>query len=75
MIKALGWTTVAVTVVVAGFFFRYDSLDPCEWMTQELAQYTGVPGVSGLGSTANMMMDTGQCLQNWMDLRVKGAEK
>ncbi|MBL4739580.1 MAG: hypothetical protein JKY12_01210 [Sneathiella sp.] len=75
MLKTVGWTTFAVVVVVTGFLYRYESLDPCEWMTQELVEYAGVPAVKGLGGTAGAIMGTGECLQNWMDLRVKGAEK
>ena len=75
MIKTMGWTAIAVVVIVAGFLYRYESLDPCEWMTQEPAEYAGVPGVQGLGGTAGVVMTTGECLQNWMDLRVKGAEQ
>ncbi|MFT6558113.1 MULTISPECIES: hypothetical protein [Sneathiella] len=74
MIKTIGWSAIAVVVVVAGFLYRYQSLDPCEWMTQELSEYAGISGISGLGSTAGAVMNTGECLQNWMDLRVKGAE-
>ncbi len=75
MIKALGWVAVGVVVIVAGFLYRYESLDPCEWMTQELTDYAGVSGIQGLGGTAGVVMSTGECLQNWMDLRVKGAEE
>lgn len=75
MLKTLGWTAFAVVVVVAGFLYQYESLDPCEWMAQELVEYAGVPSVKGLGGTAAAVMNTGECLQNWMDLRVKGAEK
>ncbi len=75
MIKTMGWAAVGVVVVTAGFLYRYDSLDPCEWMTQELGEYAGVSGVKGLGGTAGSLMGTGECLQNWMDLRVKDAEK
>ncbi len=75
MIKTMSWITVAVIVIIVGFLYRYESLDPCEWMTQELVAYTGVTGVTGLGGTAGVVMGTGECLQNWMDLRVKGAEK
>ncbi len=75
MIKTMGWTSAAVVVVVAGFLYQYESLDPCEWMTQELATYSGLTGIKGLGGTAGAVMGTGECLQNWMDLRVKGAEK
>lgn len=74
MLKTSGWIAAAVIIVIVGFLYRYESLDPCEWMTQEMAQYAGLPGVNGLGGTAGAVMSTGQCLQNWMDLRVKGAE-
>lgn len=74
MIKSMSWIAIAVIVVVAGFLYRYESLDPCEWMTQELTNY-GASGISGLGATAGVVMGTGECLQNWMDLRVQDAEK
>jgi len=74
MVKTVGWVAFAVVAVVAGFQYQYNSLDPCEWMTQEMAQYAGVPAVSGLGETAGVVLNKGECLQNWMDLRVKGAE-
>jgi len=75
MIKAVGWTIFGIVVIIGGFLYQYKSLDPCEWMTQELAELAGVTGVSGLGRTAGVVMSQGECLQNWMDLRVKGAEK
>ena len=74
MFKTLSWVVFAIIVVVAGFQYQYESLDPCEWMTQEIALTAGIPGVSGFGSTAGAILSKGECLQNWMDLRVKGAE-
>jgi len=74
MFKTVGWVVLAIIIVIVGFQYQYESLDPCEWMTQEIAMSAGIPGVSGLGSTAGAMMGKGECLQNWMDLRVKGAE-
>jgi hypothetical protein len=73
MIKAIGWTALGVTFVVGGFYYQYKSLDPCEWMTQEMAQYAGM-SVNGLGGTAGVVMGKQKCFENWMDLRVKGVE-
>lgn len=74
MIKTAGWIAGAIIIVVVGFQYRYESLDPCEWMTQEMAGIAGVSGITGLGNTAGVVLNKGECLQNWMDLRVKGAE-
>lgn len=74
MFKTAGWVVAAVALVVVGFQYRYESLDPCEWLTQEIVMSAGLPGVSGLGKTAGVVMSTGECLQNWMDLRVQEAE-
>ncbi len=74
MIKAIGWSALGVTILVGGFYFEYKSLDPCEWMTQELTRSAGLSSVSGLGTTAAHLMGKQECFQNWMDLRVKGAE-
>jgi len=60
--------------MVGGFYFEYESLDPCEWMTQEMTRFASIGGVSGLGDAAGHMMGKGECLTNWMDLRVKEAE-
>ena len=74
MIKTAGYVTAAIVIVLVGFQYRYESLDPCEWLTQEMVMSTGLPSVSGLGKTADAVMSKGECLQNWMDLRVQEAE-
>ncbi|WP_169567752.1 hypothetical protein [Sneathiella limimaris] len=74
MVKTAGWFLAAIVIVVGGFQYRYNSLDPCEWLTQDLTQFASLPGISGLGGAAGTVMSTGQCLQNWMDLRVKEKE-
>ncbi len=74
MFKTAGWIVAAIALVVVGFQYRYESLDPCEWLTQEMAMSTGLPGIQGLGAAADTVMSKGECLQNWMDLRVKDAE-
>ena len=75
MIKFLGWTMLAIVVVVAGFLIRYESLDPCEWLTQDLTAYAGLQPVTGLGETAGLVMEPSECIQRWADLRIKNAEK
>jgi len=74
MIKAIGWCSLLGVIMVGGFYFEYRSLDPCEWMTQEMTRFDNVGGVTGLGSAAGHIMAKGECLTNWMDLRVKEAE-
>ena len=74
MFKTAGYIIAAIALVVVGFLYRYETLDPCEWLTQEMAMSTGLPSVSGLGGAADVVLSKGECLQNWMDLRVKDAE-
>ena len=57
MIKILGWVMLGVIVVVAGFLYRYESLDPCEWLTQDLTAHAGLQPVTGLGEAAGLVME------------------
>ena len=75
MIKILGWVMLGVIVVVAGFLYLYESLDPCEWLTQDLTAHAGLQPVTGLGEAAGLVMETTECIQRWANLRIEDAEK
>lgn len=75
MIKFLGWVMLGIIVIVAGFLYRYESLDPCEWLTQDLTAHAGLQPVSGLGEAAGLVMEPMECIQRWANLRIEDAEK
>jgi len=75
MIKFLGWTMLGVIVIVAGFLYRYESLDPCEWLTQDLAVSAGLQPVRGLGDAAGFVMEPMECVERWAKLRIESAER
>ena len=75
MIKTLGWVMVGVIVIVAGFLYRYESLDPCEWLTQDLTAHTGLKPIAGLGDAAGLVMEPTECVKRWANLRVEDAQK
>lgn len=66
---------LGIIVIVAGFLYRYESLDPCEWLTQDLTAYAGLNPVSGLGETAGLIMEPTECIREWANLRIEAAEK
>jgi hypothetical protein len=66
---------LGIIVIVAGFLYRYESLDPCEWLTQDLTAYAGLNPVSGLGETAGLVMEPMECVREWANLRIETAEK
>jgi hypothetical protein len=75
MIKLLGWIMLGVIVVVAGFLYQYESLDPCEWLTQDLVAYSGLKPVSGLGDTAGLILEPTECIKRWANLKIESAEQ
>ncbi|TNE40263.1 MAG: hypothetical protein EP348_02400 [Alphaproteobacteria bacterium] len=75
MIKFLGWVMLGVIVIVAGFLYRYESLDPCEWLTQDMAAHAGLKPITGLGGTAGLIMEPTECFSRWANLRVEDAQK
>ncbi|PHQ70839.1 MAG: hypothetical protein COB93_04535 [Sneathiella sp.] len=74
MIKFLGWTMLGIIVVVAGFLYQYESLDPCEWLTQDYAATAGLQPISGLGEAAGLVLEPTECLTRWANLRIENAE-
>ncbi|WP_373085171.1 hypothetical protein [Sneathiella sp.] len=75
MIKLLGWVMLGIIVIVAGFLYRYESLDPCEWLTQDLTAHAGLKPVTGLGNTAGLIMEPTECIKRWANLRVEDAKQ
>lgn len=75
------WVKIAVlviVVIVVGFFIRYGSGHPCDWLVHDLSAKSGMPqlvieGVllaqfRGEDPTARI------CLSRWVDLHVNGLE-
>ena len=78
---------VRFLVIVAGLvaaaaiatYARYQSLDPCDWMEQDLAAQTELPDVAvGLQISAAFLLEgitdpgPGDCLVKWWDWRREG---
>jgi hypothetical protein len=66
IIKSIGWLAVLALLIASVFLLYYKSLDPCEWMTQEMSRNAGLP-MEGLGRLVAPAMSTGECAQNWLD--------
>ncbi len=75
MIKLIGWIAILLLIIAGGFYYHYQSFDPCEWMTQELTAKSGLNPVTGLGNTAGLVMDSGECFSRWIDFRIDQAEQ
>ena len=66
IIKSIGWLAVIAVLIASGFLLYYKSLDPCEWMTQEMSRNAGLP-MEGLGRLVAPALSTGSCARNWLD--------
>ena len=81
---------VRFAVIVAGLlaaaavatYARYESLDPCDWMEQDLVTQSGLPAVAvEIRIRAAFLLDgitepdAGDCLVKWWEWRRDGVPK
>ena len=63
----------------AATYVRYESLDPCDWMEQDLARQSGLPLIA---VRARILLEFGlkgitdptvyDCLSEWWEIRAEG---
>ncbi len=75
------WLKIAVLVIVmivVGFFIRYGSGHPCDWLVHDLSAKSGMPQlvIEGvlLAQFRGEDPTVGTCLSRWVDLHVNGVE-
>ena len=82
MIRILIIVAGLLIVAVVATYGRYQSLDPCDWMEQDLATQSSLPRVAvELQIAAAFLLDgitepgPGDCLTKWWDWRREGLPK
>ncbi len=80
--KWLSLASILVITAVVATYFRYQSLDPCDWMEQDLASESSLPLlVVQTKIRAEFLLDgitepgPGDCLTAWWDLRSNGLSE
>ena len=78
--RYLGLALALIVAAVAATFWRYGSLNPCDWLERDTAQASGLPYlVAQARIRAEFLLDGitepdgGQCLTAWWDLRAETA--
>lgn len=79
MLRALVIVAGLLVVAVIATYARYESLNPCDWMTHDLAAESSLPQVAvELQISAAFLLDgiteptSGDCLVKWWDWRKEG---
>lgn len=75
------WLKIAVLVIVmivVGFFIRYGSGHPCDWLVHDLSAKSGMPQLVIEGVLLAQLKGEdptiGTCVSRWADLHVNGVE-
>ena len=76
--------TIGLLLIIAAIvatYFRYQSLDPCDWMEQDLAAESDLPLIMLRAQIrAEFLLDgitepgPADCISAWWDLRSNGLE-
>jgi hypothetical protein len=83
--KLMKYALIALALAVAASaatYARYESLDPCDWMAQDLARESGLPTFMVEAKIrAQFLLDgvtnptTYQCLSAWWKVRAESASE
>ncbi len=79
LFKATALVAALAGAAMAATYWRYQSLDPCDWMTRDLVQDSDLPELVVVARIrAEFLLegvtdpDPGQCLFKWWALRRDG---
>ena len=77
--KYLGIVAVLGVVAVIATLARYESVDPCEWLEQDMTRALGMPRVvaqarihAGFMFRGIVEPTSGECLEDWWRLKAEG---
>ncbi len=77
--KYLGIVVVLGVAAVIATFARYESLDPCDWLEQDMTRALGMPRVVAQARIRAGFMLRGiveppsrECLEDWWRLKAEG---
>ncbi len=77
--KYLGIGVVLAVAAVIATFARYESIDPCEWLEQDMTRALGMPRVVAQARIRAGFMLRGiveptsrECLEDWWRLKAEG---
>ncbi len=77
--KYLGIVVVLAVAAVIATFARYESIDPCEWLEQDMTRALGMPRIvaqarirAGFMFRGIVEPTSGECLEDWWRLKAKG---
>ena len=77
--KYLGIMVVLGVAAVIATFARYESIDPCEWLEQDMTRALGMPSVVAQARIRAGFMLRGiveptsrECLEDWWRLKAEG---
>ena len=78
--KYLGIGVVLAVAAVIATFARYESIDPCEWLEQDMTRALGMPRVvaqarirAGFMFRGIVEPTSGECLKEWWRLKSEGG--
>ena len=79
LLKAASYLALLVVAAMAATYWRYQSLDPCDWMLRDLVEESGWPEIAVETRIRGEFLlegvtdpDPGQCLIKWWALRRDG---
>jgi len=77
--KYLGIIVVLGVAAVIATFARYESIDPCEWLEQDMTRALGMPSVvtqarirAGFMLRGIVEPTSRECLEDWWRLKAEG---
>jgi hypothetical protein len=77
--KYLGIVVVLGVAAVIATFARYESIDPCEWLEQDMTRALGMPRIvaqarirAGFMFRGIVEPTSGECLEDWWRLKAEG---
>jgi hypothetical protein len=77
--RYLGIVVVLGLAAVIATFARYESLDPCEWLEQDMTRALGMPKIVAQAQIRATFLFRGiveptsrECLDDWWQLKAEG---